>query len=175
MYAYKICDFTGMHNKIFYYLFDSDTRNELNHQVLLWRSTTLRASANLAFSLIIFKFCFSIHSRRCWFVPITDLFAFLYWFFLVLISFHLLIQFSNSSLNVLFSSSINAALDWQCLSSSFNSVILFWYVLSSTCWRVSSLLATWGELESSMFQPDDWGVKYCSGSTMQVFIHDWVT
>ena len=139
MYACKICDFTGMHNKnILLHVWQWHNpctlkKNENNHQFFLWRLTTLRASANLAFSLIIFKFCFSIRSSRCWFVPIIDLFAFLYWFFLVLISFHLVIQFSNSSLNVLFSSSNNAALDWQCLSSSFNFVILVWYAISSTC------------------------------------------
>ena len=132
--------------KTFHYLFGSNTiqakENENNHHVLLWRAITLRASVNLAFNLIIFIFCFSILSSRCWFVLITDLFAFLYSFFLALISFHLLIQSSNSFLNVLFSSSNNVVLDRQCLSLSFNSVILSWYALFSTCCRVSSSLAT---------------------------------
>ena len=161
MYACKICNFTWMHNKnILLPVWQWHNpctlkKNQNNHQVFLWISTTFRASANLAFSLIIFKFCFSIRSSRCWFVPIIDLFAFLYWFFLVLISFHLLIQSSNSSLNVLFSFSNNVVLDRQCLSLSFNSIILVWYALSNTCWSISSSLATWGELGLSMFCLDD--------------------
>ena len=134
--------------KIFHYLFDSNTimhferKMRITIHVLLWRAITLRASVNLAFNLIIFMFCFSILSSRCWFVLIIDLFAFLYWLFLALVSFHLLIQSSNSSLNVLFSSSNNVVLDRQCLSLSFNSEILAWYALSSTCCRVYSSMDT---------------------------------
>jgi len=172
MHACKICDFTGMYYTIHHYLLNNNTiqENESNLHVLLWREITLHASVNLAFNLTIFTFCFSILSSRCWFVLIINFFDFLYWFFLALNSFHLRIQSSNSSLNVLFSSSNNTVLDRQCLSLPFKSVILSWYALSSTCYRVSSSLVTWGEIGLSIYWLDDG-----SGSAIPVSTPGWVT
>ena len=135
-----------MRNKNDHYLFCSDIRNEKNHQVLFWRATTLRASASLAFNLIILMFCFSIRLSNSWFVPMIEFFYFLYWFFLALISFHLPIHSSNSFLKVLFSSSNNAVLDRQCFSLPLNSVILSWNAFYCVWCRVSYSFVTWGEI-----------------------------
>ena len=112
VHACKICDFAGMHLKNILLPIDREinhiTKNRNNHQVLLCKLITLLASESLALSLMITSFCCSTCSSKCWFVSIIDFFSFLYWFFLMFMSFHLLIQFNNSALNALFSTSFKA-------------------------------------------------------------------
>ena len=67
------------------------TENRNNHQVLVCKLIILLASESLALSLMITRFCCSTCSSKCWFVSIIDFFSILYWFFLMFMSFHLLI------------------------------------------------------------------------------------